>query len=240
MRVILLGPPGAGKGTQAAWIRDHYLVPQLSTGEMLRAAVANDTTVGRRAKSIMEAGHLVSDDVMNLIVEDRIDQPDCGSGFILDGFPRTVQQAEALDEMLAKRSMKIDAAVELRVDQAALVARISGRYACAKCGTGYHDLFKQPDVAGVCDVCGSTDFIRRKDDRADAVAARLHAYDTQTAPLLPHYKARGVLHAIDGMLPIGQVTAEIASLLATVEGASAGRSSSVAASGSGAQQSGVT
>ena len=223
MRVILLGPPGAGKGTQAGWIRDRFEIPQLSTGEMLRAAVANDTAIGRQARAIMEAGKLVSDDIMNIIVGERIDQPDCVNGFILDGFPRTLQQAEALDDMLGTRGLKIDAVIELRVDQAALVTRISGRYACAKCGTGYHDVFKVPAVPGVCDVCGSTEFVRRKDDRAEAVAARLHAYDTQTAPLLPHYRSRGVLRTIDGMEPIATVTAEIARVLASLTGIQAER-----------------
>jgi adenylate kinase len=213
MRIILLGPPGAGKGTQAAWIRDRFGIPQLSTGDMLRAAVANGTEVGRQAKAIMEAGKLVSDDVINAIVAERIDEPDCALGFILDGFPRTLEQARALDGMLAERGQEIDAVIEFRVDQAALVERISGRFACARCGAGYHDTFKKPKVEGVCDVCGSTEFVRRKDDNAETVAARLEAYDAQTAPLLPYYRERGNLRSVDGMAPIGEVTAAIAAIL---------------------------
>jgi adenylate kinase len=213
MRVILLGPPGAGKGTQAAWIRDRFGIPQLSTGDMLRAAVVNGTEIGLQAKAIMEAGKLVSDDVINAIVAERIDQPDCARGFILDGFPRTALQAAALDEMLETRGQRIDAVIEFKVDPAALVERISGRYACARCGTGYHDRFKLPRVAGVCDVCGSTEFVRRKDDKAETVKARLEAYDAQTAPLLPYYRERGILRTIDGMAPIEVVTAELAAAL---------------------------
>ena len=209
MRLILLGPPGAGKGTQAAWLKDTYAIPQLSTGEMLREAVAKGTEVGREAKSIMEAGRLVSDDVINRIVADRIDQPDCASGFILDGFPRTIPQAEALDRMLAERGLHLDAVVEIKVDNQALVERISGRFSCAKCGAGYHDAFKPTAVAGVCDVCGGTEFVRRKDDNAETVAARLAAYEAQTAPLLPYYQDRGLVRTVDGMVAIDEVTASI-------------------------------
>ena len=206
MRLILLGPPGAGKGTQAAWLKDTYGIPQLSTGEMLREAVAKGTEVGREAKSIMEAGRLVSDEVINRIVAERIDQPDCASGFILDGFPRTVPQAEALDHMLAERGLALDAVIEFHVDRDALVERISGRFSCAKCGAGYHDRFKPTKVAGVCDVCGATEFVRRKDDNAETVAARLDAYEAQTAPLLPFYRSKGLILTVDGMAPIDEVT----------------------------------
>ena len=209
MRLILLGPPGAGKGTQAQWLKETYAIPQLSTGEMLREAVAKGTEVGREAKSIMEAGRLVSDDVINRIVAERIDQPDCAGGFILDGFPRTIPQAEALDLMLAERGLKLDAVVEIKVDNQALVERISGRFSCGKCGAGYHDSFKPTAVAGVCDVCGGTEFVRRKDDNAETVAARLAAYEAQTAPLLPYYGAKGLVRTVDGMAAIDQVTVAI-------------------------------
>lgn len=209
MRLILLGPPGAGKGTQAAWLKDTYKIPQLSTGEMLREAVAKGTEVGREAKSIMEAGKLVSDDIINRIVAERIDQPDCANGFILDGFPRTIPQAETLDTMLAERGLALDAVVEIRVDTDTLVERIAGRFSCAKCGAGYHDSFKPTKVDGVCDECGAKEFVRRKDDNAETVKARLVAYEAQTAPLLPFYEAKGLVRTVDGMLPIDEVTVAI-------------------------------
>jgi adenylate kinase len=213
MRLILLGPPGAGKGTQAAWIRDRYRVPQLSTGEMLRAAVARGSEIGRAAKAVMEAGQLVSDEIINRIVAERIDEPDCQSGFVLDGYPRTVAQAEALDAMLAARGLALDAVIEIKVDPAALIERVAGRFACARCGEGYHDKFKPTKVAGVCDVCGATEFVRRQDDNAETVRARLEAYAAQTAPLLPYYAARGLLREVDGMAPIEQVTEAIQRVL---------------------------
>jgi adenylate kinase len=216
MRLILLGPPGAGKGTQAQWLKDTFGVPQLSTGEMLREAVAQGTEVGREAKAIMEAGGLVSDEIINRIVADRIDQPDAARGFVLDGYPRTPNQAEALDRMLADRGLAIDAVVEIEVDHAALVQRIAGRFSCAKCGTGYHDLFKPTTAPGVCDVCGSTEFVRRKDDRAETVRSRLEAYEAQTAPLLPFYRGKGLLRTVDGMAPIDEVTAAIRDVLPKV------------------------
>jgi adenylate kinase len=213
MRLILLGPPGAGKGTQAAWIRDTYGIPQLSTGEMLRAAVAKGTEVGREAKSVMERGALVSDEIINRIVAERIDEPDCAEGFILDGFPRTVAQAQALDRMLEERGLDLDAVVEITVDSEALAERIGGRFSCAKCGAGYHDKFKPTSVPGVCDVCGSTEFVRRKDDNAETVKARLEAYHAQTAPLLPYYQAKGLVRTVDGMGSIDAVRAAIAQAL---------------------------
>jgi adenylate kinase len=214
MRLILLGPPGAGKGTQAAWLRDTYRIPQLSTGEMLRAAVAKGTEVGREAKAVMERGALVSDEIINRIVAERIDEPDCADGFILDGFPRTTAQAEALDRMLEERGLHLDAVIEFAVDNAALVERIAGRFSCAKCGTGYHDTFKPTAVPGVCDVCGSTEFVRRKDDNAETVKARLEAYDAQTAPLLPYYQAKSLVRTVDGMGSIGAVQAAVSQALA--------------------------
>jgi adenylate kinase len=209
MRVILLGPPGAGKGTQAQWLKERYDIPQLSTGDMLREAVTKGTDVGKQAKAIMEAGKLVSDDIINAIVAERIDEPDCAHGFVLDGFPRTIPQAEALDGMLRERGLKLDAVIEIRVDVDALVDRITGRFSCAKCGAGYHDRFKPPQTPGVCDVCGSTEFTRRKDDNEETVRARLDAYGQQTAPLLPFYESRGLVRVIDGMQPIDEVTESI-------------------------------
>jgi adenylate kinase len=209
MRLVLLGPPGAGKGTQAERIKARCGIAHLSTGDMLREAVAAGTAVGRRAKAIMDAGRLVSDDVINRLVAERIAEPDCARGFILDGFPRTLAQAQALDALLNDRGERLDAVLELAVDDDALVERISGRFACAKCGAGYHDRFRQPKVAGVCDVCGSREFVRREDDKAETVRARLEAYHAQTAPLLPYYRKKGLLAVVDGMAGIDEVTAEI-------------------------------
>ena len=209
MRLVLLGPPGAGKGTQAERIAARYGVPHLSTGDMLREAVAADTEVGRRAKAIMDAGRLVPDDVMNRLVAERIAQPDAARGFVLDGFPRTLAQAEALDRLLEERDQRLDAVVEIAVDDDALVERISGRFACARCGAGYHDRFKQPQVDGVCDACGSREFVRREDDKPETVRARLNAYHAQTAPLLPFYRDKGLLAAVDGMAEIDDVSSEV-------------------------------
>jgi adenylate kinase len=209
MRLVLLGPPGAGKGTQAGRIAAKYRIPHLSTGDMLREAVAANTEVGRRAKAIMDAGQLVPDDVMNRLVAERIAQADAARGFVLDGFPRTVAQAEALDELLEQRAQRLDAVLELAVDDDALVDRISGRFACARCGAGYHDRFKQPEVEGKCDVCGSREFVRREDDKPETVRARLNAYHAQTAPLLPYYRAKGLLAVVDGMAEIDDVSSEV-------------------------------
>jgi adenylate kinase len=209
MRLVLLGPPGAGKGTQAERIAARYGIPHLSTGNMLREAVAADTEVGRRAKAIMDAGQLVPDDVMNQLVAERLAQPDAARGFVLDGFPRTLAQAQALDDLLKQRGQRLDAVLELAVDDDALVKRISGRFACARCGAGYHDRFKQPRVEGVCDVCGGREFVRREDDKPETVRARLKAYHEQTAPLLPYYRNKGWLIAVDGMAEIDDVTAQI-------------------------------
>jgi adenylate kinase len=213
MNLILLGPPGAGKGTQAQRIQDRHGAVQLSTGDMLRAAVAAGTEVGKQAKAVMEAGKLVSDDIMVRLIAERIDQPDTKRGFILDGFPRTIAQAEALDKMLASKGLRLDAVIEMKVDDEVLTRRISGRYSCANCGTVYHEETKRPQVPGVCDKCGSKEFTRRKDDNAETVKARLEAYHAQTAPLLPYYRAKGVLKSIDGMAPIDDVSAQLESLL---------------------------
>jgi adenylate kinase len=217
MRLILLGPPGAGKGTQATWIKQTYGIPQLSTGDMLREAVAKGTEVGLQAKAVMERGELVSDDILNRLVAERLDQPDAAQGFILDGFPRTVPQAEALDLMLAERGLKLDAVVEIRVDPEALAERIAGRFSCATCGVGYHDTFKPTTHPGVCDSCGGTQFTRRKDDNLDAVKIRLDAYEAQTAPLLPHFAKQGLVRTVDGMKPIEVVTGEIGKVLGVGE-----------------------
>lgn len=209
MNLILLGPPGAGKGTQAKEIQLRHGLVQLSTGDMLRAAVKAGTEVGQKAKAIMEKGELVPDEVVIKIISDRIDQPDCHKGFILDGFPRTLMQAAALDEMLARKKKKLDAVIELKVDYNRLVERIVGRYTCAKCGEGYHDRFKRPKVRQVCDVCGSTEFTRRADDNAETVTTRLMAYYRDTAPLTGYYFCKGTLRTVDGMAAIDEVAREI-------------------------------
>jgi adenylate kinase len=213
MKLILLGPPGAGKGTQAQRLVDAFGIVQLSTGDMLRTAVAAGSDIGQQAKAVMEAGDLVSDDIVVGIISDRIDEDDCNCGFILDGFPRTVTQADALDVMLRDKGLQLDAVIEMVVNEAVLVDRVSGRYTCAKCGAGYHDTNLAPKQDGVCDRCGSTEFDRRADDNAETVKTRLAAYHEQTAPLLPYYKDMGSLRRIDGMADIDAVTEEVKKVL---------------------------
>ncbi|MCA0928719.1 adenylate kinase [Ruegeria profundi] len=207
--LILLGPPGAGKGTQARMLEDKFGLVQLSTGDLLREAVAAKTEAGKAAKAVMEAGELVSDEIVIAILRDRMAQPDCAKGVILDGFPRTTVQAEALDDLLASSGQKINSAISLEVEDAEMVIRISGRYTCAGCGEGYHDKFKLPVEDGKCDKCGHTEFKRRADDNAETVASRLTAYHAQTAPLIDYYKAQGVLKGIDAMGQIDDIARDL-------------------------------
>jgi adenylate kinase len=214
--LILLGPPGAGKGTQARMLEEKFGLVQLSTGDLLRAAVAAGTDAGKAAKAVMEAGGLVSDDIVLAILRDRMADPDTQAGVILDGFPRTTGQAEALDALLAESGQKIDAAVSLEVEDEAMVERVSGRYTCATCGEGYHDTFKRPKVDGVCDKCGGTEMKRRADDNADTVRSRLDAYHAQTAPLIGYYEGRGVLRRVDAMAEIGDVAGALGRIVESV------------------------
>lgn len=213
MNIILLGPPGAGKGTQSEALVKRYGVVQLSTGGMLREAVKAGSEVGRQAKAVMERGGLVSDDVVIRIIADRIAAPDCGRGFILDGFPRTLAQAAALDQLLAEREMDLDGVIELKVDDEILVDRIAGRFSCAECGAGYHKTNMRPAVEGTCDKCGSQEFICRDDDNPATVQKRLMAYYRETSPLIGYYFAKGVLKTVDGMAAIDDITQSIDSLL---------------------------
>lgn len=209
MKLILIGPPGSGKGTQAMRLERTQGIKQLSTGDMLRAAVNSGSELGQHVKDIMDSGQLVPDDVIVKMIEDRIGQPDCKHGFLLDGFPRTIAQAEALDRMLEHRGTQLDHVIEIKVDDTMLIERVVGRFTCANCGEGYHDTFKRPKQAGVCDVCGSTHFKRRADDNTEAMKTRLAAFHTQTAPLLPYYHNRGKLETVDGMTSIEEVSRQI-------------------------------
>ncbi len=209
MKIILLGPPGAGKGTQAQILEETYGIKKLSTGDMLREAVSKGTEVGKKAKAVMDRGELVSDDIIIAMIDERISHPDCKKGFILDGFPRTVAQAEALDKLLSSKKSKLDKVIEMKVDDNALIERISNRYSCKKCGAGYNRKFKPTRKEGVCDSCGSTDFLVRDDDKAETVAARLQVYNKQTAPLLPYYRSKNFLAEVDGMADMEEVTRQI-------------------------------
>ncbi len=213
MNLILMGPPGCGKGTQAKRLVDAHGMVQMSSGDLLRDAVASGGELGTQVKGILERGELVDDETMIAIVAEFIDARGRDTAFIFDGFPRTVAQAKALDGMLEERGLKIDAVIELKADETALVERITGRFTCAKCGAGYHDKFKRPKVDGVCDVCGGTEFTRRADDKPETVRARLKAYHAQTEPLLPYYESRGVLRTVDAMAGIDEVTRQIESVL---------------------------
>jgi adenylate kinase len=213
VNIILLGPPGAGKGTQAKRLEESRGLVQLATGDMLRAAVARQTEHGKQAKAVMERGDLVSDDIVVAIIAERLDQPDVDKGFVLDGFPRNVAQAEALDRMLQSKAMKLDAVIEMQVDDEALVERISGRFACARCGRTYHDRFDPPKQPGVCDECGGTEFVRRDDDNAETVRSRLEVYHRQTAPVADYYGGQGKLKTVDGMASMDEVTRQLEEVL---------------------------
>jgi adenylate kinase len=216
MRLILLGPPGAGKGTQAQRIVEKYGIPQLSTGDMLRAAIVAETEVGKRVKAVLDSGKLVSDDIVIAIVSERVDQPDCANGFILDGFPRTLVQADATETMLAAKGLDLSVVIELRVNDKELVRRVSGRYSCASCGAVYHDTDHKPAVEGVCDKCGSTHFKRRPDDNAETMTQRLEVYYKETSPLIGYYYAKGKLKSVDGMAEMDKVTSDIEAILAAL------------------------
>jgi len=213
LNIILLGPPGAGKGTQASRLVEQRGMVQLSTGDMLRAAVAAGTEIGLKAKAVMAAGELVSDEIVDGILSARLDEPDIDRGFILDGYPRTAVQAASLDRLLDTKGLDLDYVIELTVIEDALVDRISGRFSCAVCNTPYHDDYKLPKVDGVCDVCGSTEFKRRPDDNEEAVRTRMAEYRAKTAPILPHYEAQGIVRRVDGMADVETVSAAIAAIL---------------------------
>jgi adenylate kinase len=211
--IILLGPPGAGKGTQARRLEEKWGLTQLSTGDLLRAAVKQGSALGREARTYMDAGKLVPDDLIIRMISEWMKKPEAAKGFILDGFPRTVPQARALDAMLKQHGLALKAVVEMKVDDAALIARVSGRFTCSKCGEGYHDSFKPTKKPGVCDTCGNTEFVRRPDDNADTMKTRLEAYHAQTAPIIPYYQEQGILAQVNGMGEMDAVFAEIETVL---------------------------
>ena len=216
MKIILLGMPGAGKGTQAQFLIEKFKIPQISTGDMLREARASGSPIGDKVKAIMDAGELVSDEIVTALIGERLDSAQA-KGAIFDGYPRTQAQAEALDLLLSERGRKLDYVIELVVDEDALVDRITGRFSCARCGTGYHDRFKPTKVAGVCDVCGSTEFVRRPDDNEQTVRRRMAEYRAKTAPILPYYESRGLVRRVDGMESVDEVAAQIDAVLDATE-----------------------
>lgn len=215
LNIILLGPPGAGKGTQASRLEDEHGMVQLSTGDMLRAAVKAGTPIGVQAKAVMDAGELVSDEIVSGLIGERLDELGGDVSVIFDGYPRTAAQADALDAILDARGRKLDHVIELQVEEDALVDRITGRFSCGKCGAGYHDRYKLPKVADTCDVCGSHEFKRRPDDNEETVRTRMAEYRAKTAPILPIYEARGIVTHVDGMAPIDEVNDAIETILAT-------------------------
>lgn len=227
MNIILLGPPGAGKGTQAKYLEKKYGLKQLATGDMLREYVKKDTDLAREMKVIMDSGKFMADEIVVNMISERLDEDDVKNGFILDGFPRTVDQAKALDAMLAEKKMKLDAVIEMKVDDEALVERITGRFSCAECGASYHDKFNPTQVENICDFCGSSNFSRRTDDTAETVRVRLQTYYEQTLPILPYYRQTAILTTIDGMADIEEVTKAIETIIAPQQRTGAGYSQTV-------------
>ena len=217
MILILLGPPGAGKGTQSKKLEERYGIEQLSTGDMLRALVAGGSEMGKEVKAILDAGDLVPDEFMDRMIAERIDQPDCVNGFILDGFPRTLTQARALDQILARKGRSLKHVIQFRVDEEALIERVVGRFSCGTCGEGYHEKFKRPSVEGVCDVCGGTTFTHRSDDNSVTVRHRFDSYHKSTEPLLPYYQERGLLRHVDAMGTMDEVAQQIEDTIGTAE-----------------------
>tara|TARA_B100001996_G_C18628779_1_gene580898 strand:- start:240 stop:884 length:645 start_codon:yes stop_codon:yes gene_type:complete len=213
MNIILMGPPGAGKGTQAQRLENKLDIIQLSTGDMLRSEVSSESDIGLEAKEVMNSGGLVSDELIIAMISMRIDKEDCQNGFILDGFPRTSLQAEALDSMLIEKGLKIDHVIEIEVDDEAMVNRITGRYSCSSCGAGYHETLQKPKVEGICDNCGSNEFKYRDDDNAETVRERLNSYHQQTAPVLEYYREKDILKGVNGMAPINQVEDQLESIV---------------------------